>query len=460
MDCSPAAVPSASVFASSVSATAMPRGASALQQLDQEQIKKAVEVLFTQSKSRKNNNGLLLNENDNLFLMVILWKIPEKELRVRLSLPHNIRSHLSEICLFTKDECESPEQTERFFKKQLKKHGVKTISRIIPFQTLKKEYKAYEAKLNLLSSFEFFITDERIRRLLPTHIGKHFYQRKKVPVPVNLLAKNLSKEINDCISGTVLNISKSGSCSTIRIGHTGMETQHIIENILAVSKKLSEILPEKWQSVKLLFLKTEKSVSLPIFSSFVTCQDEKNISFRSLKKKVKRKYHEKQKLKNRSRMLGQKAKTDASVPLQGGLAPKTGAAPVKGPGSQKKKTGKAKAQPKVIEQCEEEIPQLIPIGESPAKENVKMQKDVTERKTPKKSPGPNTPHSKKRKALSAVETPESSGRGTPGNSPGKKRKMEQEKEKTSSLQTPKKPEARFFATPRKSAKKATSISQN
>lgn len=43
---------------------------------------------------------------------------------------------------------------------------------------------------------------------------------------------------------------------------------------------------QKWQSVKLLFLKTEKSVSLPIFSSFVTSQDENSASFRGLKKQV------------------------------------------------------------------------------------------------------------------------------------------------------------------------------
>lgn len=100
----------------------------------------------------------------------------------------------------------------------------------------------------------------------------------------------------------------------MRVGHTGMKPQHILENILAVSEMLSEKLPEvqygeclsryvegsssvcvdniislfqKWQSVKLLFLKTEKSVSLPIFSSFVTCQDENNIMpFNSLRKKV------------------------------------------------------------------------------------------------------------------------------------------------------------------------------
>ncbi|MEJ1287374.1 ribosomal L1 domain containing 1 [Cricetulus griseus] len=241
-------------------------------------------------------------------------------------LPYSILSDSSEVCLFTKDDCESPEQTECFYKKLLKKHGVKNISRIIPFKTLKTEYKAYEAKLRLLGSFDIFITDERIRRHLPTHIGRHFYQRKKVPVSVNLLAKNLSKEIDRCITGTVLNISKHGSCSTVRIGHTGMETQHIVENILAVSKVLSEKLPEE------------------------------------LKKKMK---HEKEKLKKKSKVLRKMSKKDD-------LASETSSTPGTATRSQEEKPSKVKAQPERTDECEETIPQLVPIEEIPNKENMKV----------------------------------------------------------------------------------------
>ncbi|EDK97344.1 ribosomal L1 domain containing 1, isoform CRA_b, partial [Mus musculus] len=412
----------------------------ALLQLDREQIRKAVEVISNRSKSKKNNNELLLSGSENLFLMVILWKIPEKELRVKVPLPHSILSESSDVCLFTKDEFDSPEQTEGFYKKLLKKHGVNTISQIIPFKTLKTEYKAYEAKLRLLGSFEVFITDARIRRHLPSHIGRHFYQRKKVPVSVNLLAKNLSKEINRCITGTVLNISKRGSCSTIRIGHTGMETEHIVDNILAVSEMLSEKLPEKWQSVKLLFLKTEKSVSLPIFSSFVTSQDENAVSLRSLRKQeLKKRKRENAKLKKESKMLRKKSKKATSLLTQSGLA---SSAPAKSPGAQKKKTNKAHKKQKVTEECEEAIPQLVPIGETPDKENVKMQENITG-KTPKSKSDPSTPKGKKRKALLATETPEASAPGTSG----KKQKKD--------VQEFRKPEASSFSTPRKSGKKAS-----
>uniref|UniRef100_A0A8C6DLG5 Ribosomal L1 domain-containing protein 1 n=1 Tax=Moschus moschiferus TaxID=68415 RepID=A0A8C6DLG5_MOSMO len=437
------------------------------EQLDEEQVKKAVEALLAHSRSRKNANGLLLNENENFFLMVILWKIPSKELRVRLSLPHGIRSDLADVCLFTKDEPNlSSEQTERFYKKLLNKHGIKTISQIIPLRTLKKEYKAYEAKLRLLGSFDFFITDARIRRLLPSHLGRHFYNRKKVPVSVNLQSKTLSREINDCIGGTVLNISKSGSCSTIRIGHTGMPIQHIVENVVAVAKRLAQKLPEKWESVKLLFVKTERSVSLPVFSSFVSSQGERDSAHETLRKvskksrKKKERALKRQQEKKEKKLLKQAGKAKPA-PTTDAVAPKIGAVPAQDPAPQKETSG-VSALPKAQDDSEDEIPLLVPLTETPAAGSAKIQKAATGKKSPKKSPGPNTARGKKRKASPALETPVATEPKTPGKGPGKKAKgkEEVEKERNSSLgkkdprQTPKKPEAKFFTTASKSVKKA------
>uniref|UniRef100_A0A2K5PHH3 Ribosomal L1 domain-containing protein 1 n=1 Tax=Cebus imitator TaxID=2715852 RepID=A0A2K5PHH3_CEBIM len=460
--------------AANATSTSTPAAPTARKQLDKEQVRKALDALLTHCKSRKNNYGLLLNENENLFLMVVLWKIPSKVLRVRLPLPHGIRSDLEDICLFTKDEPNStPEKTEQFYRKLLNKHGIKTISQIIPFQTLKKEYKPFEAKLRLLSTFDFFLTDARIRRLLPSLIGRHFYQRKKVPVSVNLLSKNLSREINDYIGGTVLNISKSGSCSAIRIGHVGMQIEHIIENIVAVTKGLSEKLPEKWESVKLLFVKTEKSAALPIFSSFVSNWDEAtkkstlNKKKKEARKKRRERNHEKQKERNKIRKKKQQASKPVSVLSKDAVAPESGDATVKKPESKKEQTpghgkkrrGKGKAQVQVANDSEDEIPQLVPIGKTPAKENVEIQKH----KSPTKSPIPSTPRGKKRKALPASETPKAAESETPKKGPRKKPKIKEEavKEKNPLLgkkdvrQIHKKPEAKFFTTPSKSARKAS-----
>jgi len=50
---------------------------------------------------------------------------------------------------------------------------------IVPLKQLKLEYKEYENKLNLLRMYDVFLADARIVRLLPSHLGKHFYKRKR-----------------------------------------------------------------------------------------------------------------------------------------------------------------------------------------------------------------------------------------------------------------------------------------
>ena len=53
------------------------------------------------------------------------------------------------------------------------------------------EYKQYEAKLQLCNRFDLFLADDRIIRLVPQFLGKCFYKRKKIPLQINLKAKDL-----------------------------------------------------------------------------------------------------------------------------------------------------------------------------------------------------------------------------------------------------------------------------
>lgn len=224
-----------------------------------------------------------------------------------------------------------------------------------------------------------------------------------------------------------------------------------------------------------MYVKTERSVALPVFSSFVSSQDEANgVRTPSQKKKEARKiqkqkeYREKrQKEKKRNESLAKKATSALTTEA---ATPKTSGTAVKDPGPEKKETPKPgkkatrrrKAQNKVQDESEEEIPLLVPIGESPAKENVKIQKRATEKKSPQKGPGPSMPRGKKRKPFPALETLKTAEPKTPGKSPRKKPRIKEEAEKERNpplgkkdpRQTPKKPEAKFFTTANKSARKA------
>ncbi|XP_043568052.1 ribosomal L1 domain-containing protein 1 isoform X3 [Chiloscyllium plagiosum] len=236
--------------------------------LDGEQVAKAVKALQAYVKKIRNDAELFMNENENIMLNVTVWKIPNREQTVKINLPHGIRSESTEVCLFTKDEPNmTADQTKRFYIKLLSKHGIKNITRVIPYKTLKTEYKPYEAKRRLLSSFNLFLADDRIRRLLPSHLGKHFYTSKKAPLSVKLTSRNLAKDLNKLIQGTILSVNKKGSCYTTIVAHTGMKPQEAVENVTAAVRVIAQKLPMQWKNVKVLHLKTPASIALPIYAS-------------------------------------------------------------------------------------------------------------------------------------------------------------------------------------------------
>lgn len=84
-----------------------------------------------------------------------------------------------------------------------------------------------------------------------------------------------------------------------------------------------------------------------------------------------------------------------------------------------KETCRVKVQNRVQDKSEEAIPLLVPTGKSPTKENVEIQKHATGKKSPRKGPGLNTYHAKKRKVFTALETLKGTERKTPGKGPGK-----------------------------------------
>uniref|UniRef100_A0A3B4BDG8 Ribosomal L1 domain-containing protein 1 n=1 Tax=Periophthalmus magnuspinnatus TaxID=409849 RepID=A0A3B4BDG8_9GOBI len=222
-------------------------------------VKKAVQALQAFLKTKSTKDSLLLDETQQISLLFTLWKIPKTAQTIR-PLPHGQRSDTDEVCLFTRDEPNmTPDQTQRFYKKLLEQRGV------IPFKTLKKEYKPYEAKRRLLGNFDLFLSDDRIRRLLPSHIGKHFYERKE-PLCVDLQSKNLARDIQRLVQGTTLKVTNKGSCMA-RVAHSGMTADEVTENIEATVLTVMEKMRTKGPMIKIIHLKSQNSVALPIYTS-------------------------------------------------------------------------------------------------------------------------------------------------------------------------------------------------
>ncbi|KAI7797299.1 ribosomal L1 domain-containing protein 1 [Triplophysa rosa] len=256
--------------------------------LDRSLVKTAALALIAHLKSTTSSKKLIMNDGQPISLLFTLWKIPKKEHTIRIRLPNGLRTESAEVCLFTKDEVKmTSEQTERFYRKLLAERGVKNVTEVIPFKALKTEYKPFEAKRRLLGNFDLFLSDARIRRRLPSQIGKHFYEQKKAPLSVDLLSKHLAKDMELLIQGTTLTVSNKGSCCMARVAHSGMTAEEIVENVLAAVSTISTKLEMKGKNIKIIHLKTQKSAALPIYSSdlsHITLVEESREKARLLKR--------------------------------------------------------------------------------------------------------------------------------------------------------------------------------
>ncbi|XP_072313022.1 ribosomal L1 domain-containing protein 1 [Eucyclogobius newberryi] len=326
--------------------------------LDRAQVKKAVQALQAFLKTKSTGASLLLEETQQISLLFTLWKIPNKAQTIRIPLPHGQRADTDEVCLFTRDEPNmTPDQTQRFYKKLLEQRGVKCVSEVIPFQTLKKEYKPFEAKRRLLGNFDLFLSDDRVRRLLPSHIGKHFYERKKEPLCVDLQSKHLARDIQRLVQGTTLKVTNKGSCCMARVAHSGMTADEVTDNIETTVQTITAKMQMKGPLIKVIHLKSQDSVALPIYTS--------DLSHLTLLEDMKRKPKKQKVVKN---------KQTAAEEL---------------------KDEEIKAEPQEDikeEEDEEEIPQLVPI-ETPTKKP-KLEKTL-KKKTLERAPKPRAAQKKK-----------------------------------------------------------------
>ncbi|XP_021267633.1 ribosomal L1 domain-containing protein 1 [Numida meleagris] len=409
------------------------------QKLRRGQVRKAVEALLAFARSKAKGDALLLNENESVHLLVTVWKIPRVAQVIKIPLPHGVRAETAEVCLFTKDEPDlSAEQTESLYRKLLTQNGITSVSQVISYKTLKKEYKPFEAKRRLLNRFDLFLSDDRIRRLLPSHLGKHFYEKKKAPLSVNLKAKNLAKELQKHIQGTVLRVTNKGCCYTMCIGHTGMKADEILDNIIAAAEVIAKKLPKSWKNVKVLHLKTLKSVALPIFTARISNLDELD-----KEPNVNKKEGEKEK-KKKSKKAAKKVNSSQNTTRTENKAAAAAA------------TQELVTKEKVVQEPEEhaddeEIPQLVPM-------QITELKKVEPSRSPEKGDnlGNKTKATlgKRKKQFLAPETSKIKQEVTEEQadlqmSPKQKKPMHliMAKEAIKELEkTPKKPEAKSFAT--------------
>jgi ribosome biogenesis protein UTP30 len=60
------------------------------------------------------------------------------------------------------------------------------IAKVIEYSKLKKEFRQFKDKKALLKTYDLFLADLRVYKMLPECLGKEFYAKKKYPCPIKL----------------------------------------------------------------------------------------------------------------------------------------------------------------------------------------------------------------------------------------------------------------------------------
>ncbi|KAK0589430.1 hypothetical protein LWI29_014194 [Acer saccharum] len=118
------------------------------------------------------------------------------------------------------------------------------ISKVTKLTKLKTNYRPFEAKRKLCDSYDMFFADKRVIPLLPKLLGKKFFKKKKIPVPMDLKHKNW-KEQMDKVCGSTLLYIKTGTCCVLKIGKVSMGPMEIVENVTVAIDGIAEIVPRK-----------------------------------------------------------------------------------------------------------------------------------------------------------------------------------------------------------------------
>ncbi|XP_023947040.2 ribosomal L1 domain-containing protein CG13096 [Bicyclus anynana] len=211
----------------------------------------------------------IFGDETQIFMEIRCIKIPNTRANARFFLPHTTVSTTGEVCLVTPDLKKGRkidhEPTVEHWEDLLRAAGVKSVKTVLPMRQLRVEYDQYELKRRLMTQHDFIMVDNRILNHVSHILGKMFFKKPNMLIPVKINEKkDLKKNIDIGLRTVTLRIAE-GQTSMVVVGHTAMPPSHIKENILALVKQLKDKFPGGEQNIRSLSIKLPLSLSLPLY---------------------------------------------------------------------------------------------------------------------------------------------------------------------------------------------------
>eukprot|EP01084_Bolivina_argentea_P135487 238729_1 len=246
--------------------------------LDENQVLKASRamlVVHQRATSSSKKQKLVPSPGESMLVVQFaLRKIPERisAKPIRMQVPHSLIRDAEgcDMCLFVKDG------TEKDVRERLRKMPVKGLNEVMSLDRLRREYKEFKDRRELLSQYDLFLCDDRILPMMTKALGKAFFKVKKHPVALRMnKTGNMKTQIESICNDAILHMSH-GCCWAMKIATVDMGADRITANIMVGVHNAVNHIPGKWKNVQAIHLHSSTSgVSLPIYQSFsVTTQGD------------------------------------------------------------------------------------------------------------------------------------------------------------------------------------------
>ena len=226
--------------------------------LDEGLVLKATDALF--QKFAASQKPFDLKTCHNLDLGVTFKSIPKLKNQLRIRLPHPLYSQRTHtVCLIT---CFPKDKVKQL----IADSTVTCIKKVLTIKSLNRKYKRYEAKRELVSRYDVFLTDSKACPHVNRLLGKIFFQKHKLPQAIHLRPLSLSHEVEKAFSTLSFHIS-SGSTSCVSVGSLdSLSSRQLADNAMHCLRSLMQKVPPGWSNLRNAYVKSFKSIALPIFS--------------------------------------------------------------------------------------------------------------------------------------------------------------------------------------------------
>lgn len=235
---------------------------------------RAVDALlkWMNSQKKKQRKAQLLEQDDELvYLVLSLNKVPAASrtnpFKIRLPNPVHPTDGSQQTCLIVDDRRRPGKAalTSDFAKKKIESESI-PVAKVINLSKLQTDYRPFEAKRKLCGSYDLFFADKRVIPLLPRLLGKQFFKKKKIPIPVDLTKGNWKEQINRACSSGLLYL-RTGTCSIIKVGRASQGRDELVQNVITAIEGAAEVVPKKWAGIRSFHLKSLESVALPVYQT-------------------------------------------------------------------------------------------------------------------------------------------------------------------------------------------------